>query len=83
MSFSLTYLDRQDIKDEDEGLSEPSGLALSNGHDGFWTVSDDTKKVFKLDREGSVVGLKSVAPWRPILHLFYWMNRLPESTRWR
>ncbi len=54
MSFSLTYLERYDIKDDDEGLEEPSGLALSPGHDGFWTISDDTKKVFKLDREGRV-----------------------------
>ena len=54
MSFSLTYLDRHNIKDKDEGLTEPSGLALAHGHDGFWTVSDDTKKVFKLDLKGRV-----------------------------
>ncbi len=55
MSFSLTYLDRHKIKNEDEGLNEPSGLVLSHGHDGFWTVSDDTEKIFKLDLEGRVV----------------------------
>ncbi len=49
MSFNLTYLDRHDIRDEDEGLNEPSGLVQSDQDDGFWTVSDDTKKVFKLD----------------------------------
>ncbi len=54
MSFSLTYLDRYDIKDEDAGLIEPSGLALSPGHDGFWTVCDEAKTVFKLDRKGRV-----------------------------
>ena len=54
MSYNLTYLSRLDIEDEREGLSVPSGLALAQGRDGFWTVSDDTKKVFKLDREGRV-----------------------------
>ncbi len=54
MNFNLTYLDRKDITDEDEGLEEPSGLALRPGDDGFWTVSDDTKKIFKLDSEGNV-----------------------------
>lgn len=59
MRFNLTYLDRHDIKDEEEGLTEPSGLVLSNGHDGIWTVSDDTEKVFKLDLEGQVVPSES------------------------
>ena len=54
MSFSLTYLDCYDIKDENEGLREPSGLLLSPGQDGFWTVCDEEKKVFKLDWEGRV-----------------------------
>ena len=54
MSFSLTYLDRHKIEDRGEGLTEPSGLVLAGGHAGFWTVSDDTKKIFKLDRNGDV-----------------------------
>ena len=54
MNFNLTYLDRKNITDEDEGLEEPSGLAIEPGDDGFWTVSDDTKKIFKLDSEGDV-----------------------------
>ncbi len=54
MSFSLTYLDRHKFDDHGEGLTEPSGLVLAAGDDGFWTVSDDTKKVFKLDNNGDV-----------------------------
>jgi uncharacterized protein YjiK len=54
LSFSLTYLDRFKIEDEDEGLTEPSGLALSQERDALWTVSDDTKKVFKLSLEGKL-----------------------------
>ena len=53
-SFSLTYLDRFKIADQNEGLTEPSGLALSQERDGLWTVSDDTKKVFKLSLEGKL-----------------------------
>ena len=54
LSFSLTYLDRFKIDDEGEGLTEPSGLALSQDQDALWTVSDDTKKVFKLSLEGKL-----------------------------
>ncbi len=54
MAFSLTYLDRCNIKDDDAGLTEPSGVALSPGGYGFWTVSDDTKKIFKLKSDGRV-----------------------------
>ena len=53
-SFSLTYLDRFNIENEAEGLSEPSGLALSHGHNALWTVSDDTKKIFKLSLDGDL-----------------------------
>ena len=54
MTFSLTYLDHYEIKDEDADLNEPSGLVLSAGRDGFWTVCDEKKKIFKLDMEGRV-----------------------------
>ena len=54
LSFSLTYLDRTKIEDEGEGLTEPSGLALSQARDALWTVSDDTKKVFKLGLDGKL-----------------------------
>lgn len=53
-SFSLTYLDRFNIKNEKEGLSEPSGLALSHGKNALWTISDDTKKIFKLSLDGDL-----------------------------
>jgi len=53
-SFSLTYLDRFNIENEAEGLREPSGLALSHGHNALWTISDDTKKIFKLSRNGDL-----------------------------
>ena len=33
LSFSLTYLDRAKIEDDEEGLTEPSGLALSQDGD--------------------------------------------------
>lgn len=54
MTFSLTYLDRFDIKDEDAGLTEPSGLTLGHDGDGLWTISDDTKRVFRLSLEGKL-----------------------------
>ena len=58
-SFSLTYLERFDIENEDEGLTEPSGLALSQGKNDLWTVSDDTKKIFKLGLDGKLAANKS------------------------
>jgi uncharacterized protein YjiK len=54
LSFSLTYLDRFKIDDAEEGLTEPSGLALSQDQDALWTISDDTKKVFKLSLKGKL-----------------------------
>jgi uncharacterized protein YjiK len=54
LSFSLTYLDRSKIEDDEEGLTEPSGLALSQEGDALWTVSDDTKKIFKLSLDGKL-----------------------------
>ncbi|MGI9489635.1 MAG: hypothetical protein ACR2RF_27850 [Geminicoccaceae bacterium] len=47
LSFSLTYLDRFKIKDEEAGLTEPSGLALARDDDALWTISDDEKRIFK------------------------------------
>lgn len=51
---SLTYLNRFKIKDKDAGLKEPSGLSLDHGGDGLWTVSDDTKRVFRLTLDGEL-----------------------------
>lgn len=53
-SFNLTYLESFNIKDGSEGLSEPSGLALSHGKNALWTISDDTKKIFKLSITGKL-----------------------------
>ena len=53
-SFNLTYLDRFKIENEAEGLSEPSGLALSHGKNALWTVSDDTRRIFKLSLDGEL-----------------------------
>jgi len=53
-SFSLTYLKSFKIKDEKEGLTEPSGLVLSHGRNALWTVSDDTNKIFKLNLDGNL-----------------------------
>ena len=53
-SFSLTYLDRFNIENAEGGLDEPSGLALSHGRNALWTISDDTKKIFKLGLDGTL-----------------------------
>ena len=36
-------------------VPEPSGLDLTYEENGFWTVSDETSTVYKLDNEGNVV----------------------------
>lgn len=50
----MTYLAHFDIKNEVEGLNEPSGLALSHERNALWTISDDTKMIFKLSLEGDL-----------------------------
>lgn len=54
LSISLTYLERFKIKDKSLGLEEPSGLELSRDKTALWTVSDDTKKLFKLNLRGEI-----------------------------
>lgn len=51
----LEFVERRTIADRESGLFEPSGLALTRDGSGFWTVSDDTARVFRLDAEGKVV----------------------------
>lgn len=58
-SFSLTYLNYFNIKNEEEGLLEPSGLVLSHSGNSLWTVSDDTKMVFKISLTGKLKKKKS------------------------
>lgn len=57
--FSLKYLKRYDIRNEAEGLNEPSGLALSGKKNALWTVSDDRNKIFKLSFKGELKKKKS------------------------
>ena len=58
-SFSLTYLDRFKIRNDEEGLKEPSGLTLSHEENALWTISDDTKKIFNLSLTGELRKNKS------------------------
>jgi uncharacterized protein YjiK len=59
VSFSLTYLDRFKVKDDDERVAEPSGLVVSKEGDALWTVSDDRKSVFKISLEGDPLNHQS------------------------
>ncbi|MBE9028973.1 SdiA-regulated domain-containing protein [filamentous cyanobacterium LEGE 11480] len=43
-----------------EGLCEPSGLALAHEKNALWTISDDTKKIFKLGLNGDLKKGKSL-----------------------
>ena len=52
----LTFLGSVGIYDHDAGLKEPSGLSLSSRTGDFWTVSDDTHRIFALSRDGRLVG---------------------------
>jgi len=59
LSFSLTFLDRFKIEDDNEYVAEPSGLALAREGDALWTVSDDRRKVFKISLEGNPLNRQS------------------------
>lgn len=52
--LSLTFLAHFPLRNDAEGLTEPSGLALALERDGLWTVSDDTNRIFRLWLDGSV-----------------------------
>jgi len=58
-SFSLSHLSHFEIENPAEGLDEPSGLAFSHGKNALWTISDDTKKIFKLSLDGDLKKNKS------------------------
>ena len=45
--LSLTHIANFDIVNKKEGLTEASGLALSNDKTTLWTIGDETKKIFK------------------------------------
>ncbi len=53
MGIKLKFVRRVNIYNKAEGLTEPSGLALSPDGRSLWTVSDDTKRLFKLDLDGT------------------------------
>lgn len=55
MNIQLDFVERLSIRDPAAGLTEPSGLALSANGDAFWTVSDDTKSIFKLGLDGQLL----------------------------
>ena len=53
-SFRLELLSRHSIRDPSLGLNEPSGLTLNRDGSALYTVSDDTKAIFRLDLKGRV-----------------------------
>ena len=52
--LQLRLVDRIDIEDKENGLREPSGLALSAQKDALWTVSDNAHKIYKLGLDGKL-----------------------------
>lgn len=50
---TLSFVESRKIADPSAGFSEVSGLSLAAG-DGFWSVSDDTARVFRLGQKGEV-----------------------------
>ena len=50
----LELLSRHRIRDPGLGLNEPSGLTLNADGSALYTVSDDTKAIFRLDLKGRV-----------------------------
>lgn len=57
---SLTLLSSQPLFHEAQELTEPSGLAYDAKQEVFWTVSDDTKELFRLTGSGALDGKVSV-----------------------
>ena len=53
-STRLELLSRHRIRDAGLGLNEPSGLTLNSDGSALYTVSDDTKAIFRLDLKGRV-----------------------------
>jgi uncharacterized protein YjiK len=53
-SMRLDLLSRHRIRDPGLGLNEPSGLTLNRDGSALYTVSDDTKAIFRLDLQGTV-----------------------------
>lgn len=53
-SLGLRLVDSTRIADRSEGLTEPSGLAVSSDGRRLWTVSDDEKRIFQLGLDGDL-----------------------------
>ncbi|MGE4582485.1 MAG: SdiA-regulated domain-containing protein [Synechococcus sp.] len=52
--LSLSLISKHRIVDRALGLNEPSGLTLNHDGTALYTVSDDTKAIFRLDLKGRV-----------------------------
>ena len=52
--FRLELIQRQRISDRDLGLSEPSGLTLNADGTALYSVSDETRAIFRMDLNGRV-----------------------------
>ena len=50
--LTLSLIGEHRILDKGAGLNEPSGLTLNTDGTALYTVSDDTKAIFKLDLKG-------------------------------
>ena len=50
----LELLNRHRIHDPSLGLNEPTGLTINRDGSALYTISDDTKAIFRLDLEGRV-----------------------------
>ena len=50
----LIYLGSYSVYDKAMGLREPSGLSFDHTSGEFWTVSDDSQHIFRIDQAGQV-----------------------------
>ncbi len=57
----LVFKSASDIQDHSVGLTEPSGLTLSDGKQSLWTVSDSTSRIFQLKFNGYLEKGKSIS----------------------
>lgn len=53
-ALELKYVSHLPLYVPEIGLTEPSGLSVAADGSGFWIVSDETRKVFKLDADGEI-----------------------------
>lgn len=52
--FTLSFVDRIDIKNKDEDLTEPSGVALKHDGSALWVVSDNVGRIYELGLDGEI-----------------------------